>query len=65
MPQSLAFKCTYNDGDSEEFVGLRGTCSLDLIAFNVENHVWCMQKVPRSWNAREQTGIPMHGEQAF
>jgi len=43
MPQSLAFKCTYNDGDSEEFVGLRGTCSLDLIAFNVENHVWCMQ----------------------
>jgi hypothetical protein len=43
MPRSLAFKCTYNDGDSGEYVGLRGTCSRDLIVHNVQNHVWCSQ----------------------
>ena len=43
MSRSLAFKCTYNDGDSGEYVGLRGTCSRDLIVHNVQNHVWCSQ----------------------
>src|SRR5271157_3275492 len=43
MPQSVAFKCTYNDGDSGEYVGLSSTCSRDLIVHNVMNHVWCGQ----------------------
>ena len=43
MPQSVAFKCTYNDGDNGEYVGLSGTCSRDLIVHNVMNHVWCGQ----------------------
>src|ERR1700676_2416795 len=43
MAGSVAFKCTYNDGDSSEYVGLRGTCSRDLIVHNVQKHVWCGQ----------------------
>ena len=44
MPRSVAFKCTYNDGESGEYVGLRGTCSRDLIVHNVQTHVWCGQE---------------------
>ncbi len=59
MPRSVAFKCTYNDGDSGDFVGLRGTCSRDLIAFNVNTHVWCSQKENR---CRQYYEKGMHGE---
>ena len=41
MSRSVAFKCTYNDGNHGEYVGLRGTCSRDLIVHNVNHHVWC------------------------
>ena len=41
---NVAFKCTYNDGGSTEFVGLAGTCSNENIRRNVEGvkrRVWC------------------------
>jgi len=42
MPQSVAFKCTYNDGGEQLLVGFAETCSLDNIARNIKNHrVWC------------------------
>jgi hypothetical protein len=42
MRCSVAFKCTYNDGDEDVFVGFAGTCSRDNIARNVRNkRVWC------------------------
>lgn len=43
MARSVAFKCTFNDGGSGEFVGLQGTCSRDLMVLNVQTHVWCSQ----------------------
>lgn len=42
MAQSVAFKCTYNDGGLAAFVGFAGTCSKDNIARNIENgRIWC------------------------
>jgi len=42
MGNSVAFKCTYNNGDEAVFVGFAGTCSKDNIERNVENkRVWC------------------------
>lgn len=46
MARSVAFKCTFNDGlrldsPTSNFVGFRGTCSRDLIAHNINHHVWC------------------------
>ena len=41
---NVAFKCTYNDGGSEGFVGFEGTCSLDNIKRNVKGkhgRRWC------------------------
>jgi hypothetical protein len=47
MARSVAFKCTFNDGGSGEFVGLHGTCSRDLMVLNVNTHVWCSQSQNR------------------
>jgi len=42
MGRSVAFKCTYNDGDEGVFVGFADTCSRDNIERNVRNgRVWC------------------------
>lgn len=42
MSYSVAFKCTYNDGDEGVYVGFKDTCSIDNIKRNVENkRVWC------------------------
>lgn len=42
MSQSIAFKCTYNDGGEGVFVGFAGTCSNDNIQRNVKGErVWC------------------------
>lgn len=42
MAFSVAFKCTYNDGDQGPYVGFAGTCSTENIFRNVQNHrVWC------------------------
>lgn len=40
---NVAFKCTYNDGGGEGFVGFEGTCSLDNIKRNVtvKPRRWC------------------------
>lgn len=42
MSRSVAFKCTYNDGDEGASVGFNGTCSLDNIRRNLlAGRVWC------------------------
>jgi hypothetical protein len=42
MSQSIAFKCTYNDGGEGVFVGFADTCSKENIERNVRNkRVWC------------------------
>ena len=43
MPRSIAFKCTYNDGKSQDsrYVGFSGTCSRDNIVTNIAKKVWC------------------------
>lgn len=42
MSHSVAFKCTYNDGDEGVFVGFAATCSKDNIERNVtSNRAWC------------------------
>jgi hypothetical protein len=42
MGQSVAFKCTYNDGGEGAFVGFSATCSKDNIERNVKSsRVWC------------------------
>ena len=40
---NVAFKCTYNDGGAEGFVGFNGTCSIDNIRRNVyeQPRPWC------------------------
>lgn len=46
MGKSVAFKCTYNDGDEGTFVGFGGTCSKDNIERNVTNlRVWCSNEL--------------------
>ena len=45
MAQHVAIKCTYNNGDEGIFVGFNGTCSDDIIKWNIENgRVWCSQR---------------------
>lgn len=42
MSQSVAFKCTYNDGNEGVFVGFADTCSRENIERNVRvERVWC------------------------
>ena len=63
MARSVAFKCTFNDGSrldppGSNFVGFRGTCSLDLIAHNVRTHVWCSHPDNQ---CRRFADVGMHG----
>lgn len=38
----IAFKCTYNNGGEGRYAGFNGTCSNDIIKYNIENkHIWC------------------------
>jgi len=42
MKQNVAIKCTYNNGGEGAFVGFNGTCSEDIIKWNIENgRFWC------------------------
>jgi len=42
MSQSVAFKCTYNDGDENVFVGFADTCSKENIERNIKaRRIWC------------------------
>jgi len=43
MSKNIAFKCTYNNGGEGLLVGFSGTCSEDIIKFNVKNRRWCGQ----------------------
>lgn len=42
--RSLAFKCTFNDGDQGDWVGFANTCSRDQMVHNVDTRVWCGDK---------------------
>ena len=45
MAKHVAIKCTYNNGDESVFVGFNGTCSEDIIKWNIDNgRTWCSQK---------------------
>jgi hypothetical protein len=45
MPQHVAIKCTYNNAGENNYVGFNGTCSEDIIKWNIEQgRVWCSQK---------------------
>jgi hypothetical protein len=45
MGQHVAIKCTYNNGGEGTFVGFSGTCSEDVIKWNIESgRVWCSNK---------------------
>lgn len=45
MAQHVAIKCTYNNGGERVFVGFNGTCSEDIIKWNIDSgRVWCSQK---------------------
>ncbi|MHA1832962.1 MAG: hypothetical protein ACTSV7_03145 [Candidatus Baldrarchaeia archaeon] len=45
MSYHVAIKCTYNNGDEGVFVGFNGTCSEDIIKWNIESgRVWCSHK---------------------
>jgi hypothetical protein len=38
----IAFKCTYNNGGEGRYAGFNGTCSNEIIKYNIENrHIWC------------------------
>ena len=38
----LAFKCTYNNGREGRYAGFNGTCSNDIIKYNIDHkHIWC------------------------
>lgn len=42
MGNSVAFKCTYNNGDEGTFVGFAATCSRDNIRLNIRSQrLWC------------------------
>lgn len=43
---NVVFKCTYNDGGTEGYLGFGGTCSVGNIVRNVQTHprVWCSSK---------------------
>lgn len=39
---NIAFKCTFNNGGNTFYVGYNGTCSEEIIKYNVESRkVWC------------------------
>lgn len=39
---NIAFKCTYNNGGNYLTIGYNGTCTEDIIKFNIEaKRVWC------------------------
>ncbi len=43
--EHIAFKCTYNNGGEGVFVGFNGTCSEDIIRWNIRRgRVWCGQE---------------------
>jgi len=45
MGQHVAMKCTYNNGGEGVLVGFNGTCSEDIIKWNVDNgRIWCSNK---------------------
>lgn len=45
MSRHVAIKCTYNNGDEGIYVGFNGTCSENIMKWNIENgRVWCSQK---------------------
>lgn len=45
MAKNIAIKCTYNNGEEGVFVGFNGTCSEEIIKWNIEHgRVWCNQK---------------------
>jgi hypothetical protein len=45
MAKHVAIKCTYNNGNEGVFVGFNGTCSEDIIKWNIDNgRIWCSQK---------------------
>lgn len=45
MTKHIAIKCTYNNGDEGIYVGFNGTCSEDIIKWNIKNHrIWCSNK---------------------
>jgi len=45
MAKHVAIKCTYNNGDEGIFVGFNGTCSENIIKWNIEKgRVWCSQR---------------------
>lgn len=53
MAQHVAIKCTYNNGDEGTFVGFNGTCSEDIIKWNIEaGRVWCNESVCRKYYNR-------------
>lgn len=42
IKKNIAFKCTYNDGGKGFYVGFSGTCSDDILKWNIENgRAWC------------------------
>ena len=42
VKNNIAVKCTYNNGDENPLVGFNGTCSEDIIIYNIKKkHVWC------------------------
>jgi hypothetical protein len=45
MNKNVAIKLTYNNGDEGDFVGFVGTCSEDIIKYNIDaGRVWCSNK---------------------
>jgi len=41
----VAVKCTYNNGNEGVFVGFNGTCSEDIIKWNIDSgRIWCSNK---------------------
>jgi hypothetical protein len=45
MGRNIAIKCSYNNGGEGELVGFDGTCSEEIIKWNIEKgRVWCTQK---------------------
>lgn len=50
----VAFKCTYNNGGEDEYVGFYGTCTEPIIRSNIHNgHVLCSNPDFECWKYRE------------
>lgn len=42
---NIAFKCTYNNGEKGIYVGFGGTCSDEIIKWNIDNgRAWCQNE---------------------